>query len=62
MRGGLTSADLRRWEEHSATWRVMEITDQRVVVELCTCYGEAVDMRAGESPDVIEYVRRAQPA
>jgi hypothetical protein len=62
MRPGLSSSELQRWEEHGATWRAMEITDQRVVVELCTCYGEPVDVRAGESEDVIEYVRRAQPA
>jgi hypothetical protein len=62
VRAGLTAAELQRWEEHGATWRAVELTDQRVVVELCSCYGEPVDMRTGESTDVIEYVRRAQPA
>jgi hypothetical protein len=61
VRAGLTTAELQRWEEHGGTWRVTEITDQRVQVELCSCYGEPVDMRVGESLEVIEYVRRAQP-
>jgi hypothetical protein len=62
VRAGLTTAELERWEQHGATWRATEITDQRVVVELCTCSGEPVDLRAGEASDVIEYVRRAQLA
>ena len=62
MRAGLSSEELQRWEEHGATWRAIEITDQRVVIELCTCHGEPVDARVGESAEVIEYVRRAQPA
>ncbi len=62
MRAGLTTAELQRWEEHGATWRTIEITDQRVLVELCTCSGEPVDLRASEAAEVIAYVRRAQLA
>ncbi len=31
---------------------------QQVVVELCTCYGEPVDLVASRDPSVIEFVRR----
>ncbi len=61
MRAELTTAELERWEEHGAIWRAREISDERVVVELCTCAGEPVDLRASEAAEVIAYVR-AHPA
>jgi hypothetical protein len=57
IRPGLTIEALERWEGNGATWRAVEVSDQRVVVELCTCYGEPVDMLASEAPDVIAFVR-----
>jgi hypothetical protein len=57
IRPGLTIEDLERWEDHGATWRAVEVSDQRVVVELCTCYGEPVDMLTSEASEVIEFVR-----
>jgi hypothetical protein len=62
MRAALTTADLQRWEEHGATWRAKEISEDRVVVELCTCYGEAVDLAESEAAEVIAYVRNAGSA
>lgn len=62
VRAALTVADLQRWEEHGALWRVKDIGDQRVVVELCTCYGEPVDLVQSEAPEVIAYVRNAGSA
>jgi hypothetical protein len=62
MRAALTTADLQRWEEHGATWRAKEISEDRVVVELCTCYGEAVDLAESEASEVIAYVRNAGSA
>ncbi len=53
-----TIEDLQRWEDHGATWRPVELTDERAVVELCTCYGEPVDLVQSEDPEVIEFVRR----
>lgn len=49
---------LESWEEHGATWRAVELGEQQVVVELCTCYGEPVDLVASRDPSVIEFVRR----
>jgi len=57
VRPGLTRADLERWEDNGAGWRALEVTDERAVVELCTCYGEPVDVLAGEAPELVAYVR-----
>jgi hypothetical protein len=53
-----TIKELKDWEVHGATWRPVELGDGQVVVELCTCYGEPVDMVASRDPSVIEFVRR----
>ncbi len=53
----ITVEDLERWADNGATWRALEVTDERAVVELCTCYGEPVDMLQSEAPEVIEFVR-----
>jgi hypothetical protein len=53
----ITVEDLRRWEDNGATWRTVEVSDGRAVVELCTCYGEPVDLVQGEAPELIEFVR-----
>jgi hypothetical protein len=56
-RPSLTLDDLKRWEEAGATWRPVEVSDAGAVVELCTCYGEPVDIVRGEGPELIEFVR-----
>jgi hypothetical protein len=56
-RPSLSVEDLTRWEDNGALWRALEVTDQRAVVELCTCYGEPVDVVRGEDPELIAYVR-----
>ncbi len=53
----LTLADLERWQDGGAAWRALEVTDERAVVELCTCYGEPVDVLAGEQPELVAFVR-----
>ena len=57
MRSGLTIAELEDWELHGAIWRPLEVTDDRAVVELCSCSGEPMDVVAGGSPELIEFVR-----
>jgi hypothetical protein len=56
-RPSVTVEDLERWEDNGATWRALEVSDERAVVELCTCYGEPVDMARSEDPAVIRWVR-----
>jgi hypothetical protein len=58
IRAPTTIEDLTRWEEHGAIWRAVELTDEHAVVQLCTCYGEAVDLVQSEDPKVIEFVQR----
>jgi hypothetical protein len=50
-------AELEHWVDSGATWRAVEISGGRAVVELCTCYGEPVDLREGAESELIEYVR-----
>ncbi len=61
VRAPITVDDLRRWEDNGATWRAVEISDARAVVELCTCYGEAVDLVQSEAPELIAFVRTHRP-
>jgi hypothetical protein len=53
----VTVEDLTRWEDNGATWRALEVTDELAVVELCTCYGEPVDVVRGDGPELIAFVR-----
>ena len=53
----LTLDDLRRWEDHGATWQALEIEDGAVTLQLCTCVGEPVELARGEEPDLVDYVR-----
>jgi hypothetical protein len=60
-RAPVTIEDLERWEAHGATWRALELSDQRAVLELCTCYGEAVDRVQSDEPALIAFVRSHRP-
>jgi hypothetical protein len=51
---------LERWEAHGATWRVLMLTGELAVVELCTCYGEPVDELRSSDPELIRYLASAQ--
>jgi hypothetical protein len=57
VRPGLTVAELEDWELHGAVWRALEVSDERAVVELCSCSGEPMDVVAGDAPELIEFVR-----
>jgi hypothetical protein len=56
-RPSITAEDLERWTDNGAQWRPLEVSDELAVVELCTCYGEPVDVVRGRSPTLIAYVR-----
>jgi hypothetical protein len=53
-----TIGELERWQDHGAVWRPVELSDERVVVELCTCYGEPVDVVQSDDAELIAFVRR----
>ena len=57
MRSGLTVSELEDWELHGAIWRALEVTDERAVVELCSCSGEPMDVAEGDARELIEFVR-----
>ena len=39
-----------------ATWRLIEISERRAIVDLCQCTGEFVERRDASEPEVIEYL------
>lgn len=47
---------LMRWEEHGATWRTRQLGRTEAVVELCTCYGESVDLLSSDDPELLRYL------
>ena len=53
----VTIDELEDWEQSGATWRPLVITDERAVIELCTCSGEPMDQVQSSAPELIEYVR-----
>jgi hypothetical protein len=48
---------LRRWEEHGAEWRVLHLSDDAAIVDLCTCYGEPVERLESRDPELIGFLR-----
>jgi hypothetical protein len=58
--GAITVEDLNRWVLSGAHWHVVDITNQRVVVDLCACTGELVERRQSNDPAVIGYLRTAR--
>ncbi len=57
----LSIDSLERWVLFGAGWRVVELSDERAVVDLCTCTGELVERRACDDPAVIQYLRGKDP-
>ena len=55
----LTLADLERWELFGATWRVVELSDERAVLDMCACTGQLVERRVSADRALIHYVRAA---
>jgi hypothetical protein len=53
-----TIEQLESWRNSGATWRVLETTDRRVSLELCTCSGEPMDLVETDDPEVMAYLRR----
>ena len=56
----LTVEQLERWVLSGAHWRVVAISNEHAVVDLCACTGELVERRRSDDPAVIEYLGTAQ--
>ena len=50
-------AALTRWIEHGGTLRVRSLDAATATVELCTCYGEAVDELTSADPELLALLR-----
>ncbi len=57
MSRATTIKELQDWELGGAQWRRVIVTDERAVVDLCTCSGELMERVQSEEPEVIEFVR-----
>jgi len=55
----LSIAGLERWVLSGASWRVVDISNKRAVVDLCTCMGEPLERLQSDDPAVIGYLRTA---
>ena len=53
----LTVAELQRWAAFGATWRLVDISDQHAIVDMCQCTGELVQRRDTSDPLVLDYLR-----
>jgi hypothetical protein len=57
----LTIDRLERWALFGAHWRVVRLSADHAVVDLCACTGEHVERADTADAAVIEYLRTAQP-
>ncbi len=57
----VTIADLESWVLSGAHWRVLDISDEHAVVDMCACTGEPMERLASADPAVISYLRTAHP-
>ena len=54
-----TLDDLERGRLSGGHWRVVAISNEQAVVDLCTCMGEPVERLESDDPAVIGYLRTA---
>lgn len=47
---------LARWEDSGALWRTRSLGPGEAEVELCTCYGELVEMLRSDDPELRRYL------
>jgi hypothetical protein len=57
----LTIDVLERWVLFGAQWRIVELSSERAVVDLCACTGEPVERMESDDPTLISHLRTAQP-
>jgi hypothetical protein len=50
-------AILERWCNQGAGYRVLHLSDEVAVVQLCTCFGEPVDRLESSDPRLLRYLR-----
>lgn len=58
----LTVQQLEAWVRSGGHWRVVDISNAHVEVELCACTGEPLERAGSADPAVIGYLRTAEPS
>lgn len=53
----VTRAELERWTLFGASWRVVRLTDDRVVLDMLSCTGELVERRESSDRELIGWLR-----
>jgi hypothetical protein len=48
---------LERWRDSGGDYRVVELSDERAIVDLCTCHGEPMDRLDSVDPRLIAHLR-----
>jgi hypothetical protein len=48
---------LERWRDSGGDYRVVELSDERAIVDLCTCHGEAMDRLDSDDSRLIAHLR-----
>ena len=56
----LTIDALERWVLFGAQWRIVDLSGESAVVDLCGCTGEVVERSGSDDPALIRYLRSAQ--
>jgi hypothetical protein len=51
--------DLERWVLSGAHWRVVDISSEHAVVDMCACTGAPMERVESDDPAVIGYLRTA---
>lgn len=54
--GDATREVLDRWEQSGAIWRVRTLSASEAVVDLCTCFGEPVEVLRSQDAVVLRYL------
>jgi hypothetical protein len=60
VRSSFRLSELEDWELHGATWRAVELGPERILLELCSCSGEPMDLVESNDRKLIEYVRNRE--
>ena len=55
----LTIDALTTWTDAGGTWRVVDISPDQVLVDLCACTGEPMQRTCSADPEVIAWIRTA---
>jgi hypothetical protein len=59
MADTLTIELLERWAVSGGHWQILDLTERRAVVQLCTCTGEPLERLRSRDPELIAQLAKA---